>query len=121
MKSFRDLIVWQKAHQLILASYKATKTYPKDELYGLTSQIRRAIVSVAANIVEGYKRNTDKQTLQFLNISDASFEEFKYLMLLSRDLDFITNCKYEEIFTNSEEVGRLLSGFQKSFKKRLNA
>ena len=119
MKSFRDLIVWQKAHQLVLVSYKATKKYPKDELYGPTSQIRRAIVSVAANIVEGYKRNTDKQTLQFLNISDASLEEYKYLMLLSKDLEFITNNEYEEIFANSEEVGKLLFGFQKSFKNRL--
>ena len=120
MKSFKDLIVWQKAHYLVLASYKATKTYPKDELYGLTSQTRRAIVSVAANIVEGYKRNTDKQTLQFLNISDASLEEFKYLMFLSKDLGYISLETYESIFKNSEEVGRLLSGFQKSYNKRLN-
>jgi len=120
MKSFRDLIVWQKAHQLVLVSYKATKIYPKDELYGLTSQIRRAVVSIAANIVEGYKRNTDKQTLQFLNISDASLEEFKYLMLLSKDLEYISIETYENIFKNSEEVGRLLSGFQKSYRKRLN-
>jgi len=65
MNSFRDLIVWQKSHQLVLAAYKATKTYPKDELYGLTSQIRRAAVSIAANIVEGYKRSSDKETLRF--------------------------------------------------------
>jgi four helix bundle protein len=121
MNSFRDLIVWQKSHQLVLASYKATNTYPKDELYGLTSQIRRAVVSIAANIVEGYKRKTDKQTLQFLNISDASLEEFKYLMLLSKDLEYISSSTYKDKFNNSEEVGRLLSGFQKSFKNRLDS
>ncbi len=120
MNSFRDLIVWQKSHQLVLAAYKATKTYPKAELYGLTSQIRRAAVSIAANIVEGYKRSSDKETLRFLNISDASLEEFKYMMLLSKDLEYITNETYDGIFNNSEEVGRLLSGFQKSFKNRLN-
>lgn len=98
MKSFRDLIVWQRSHELVLASYKATKVFPKDELYGLTSQTRRAVVSIAANIVEGYKRNSDKQTLQFLNIADASLEEFKYLMLLSKDLNYIPKETYQSIF-----------------------
>lgn len=121
MKRFTDLIVWQKSHQLVLKAYKLTKKYPKDELYGLTSQIRRASVSIAANIVEGYKRNSDKQTLQFLNISDASLEEVKYLILLSKDLEYISVEAYNVFFDNSEEVGRLLSGFQKSFRNRLNS
>lgn len=119
MRSFKDLIVWQKSHKLVLDIYLITKSFPKEELFGIVSQMRRASTSVPANIVEGYKRNTDKETLRFLNIADASLEELKYFLILSKDLNFISTEKYRELEELSNEVGRLLSGFQKSFKNRL--
>ena len=74
-KKFTDLIVWQKAHQLVLKVYQITKTFPKEEIYGLTSQLRRAAVSVPNNIAEAYKKRSAKDKLHFLNISETSLEE----------------------------------------------
>src|SRR5688572_30544052 len=87
-KSFRDLIVWQKAHQLVLDVYKETKSFPKEELYGLTSQVRRASVSVAANIAEGFKKKGSADKMRFMNIAQGSLSETEYYLMLAADLSY---------------------------------
>lgn len=82
VKCFEDLLVWQKAHQLVLSVYKATKSFPKQEVYGLVSQIRRAAVSVPANIAEGYRKRTKAEKQRFLTIAHASLEETRYYLIL---------------------------------------
>ena len=83
-KSFEDLLVWQKGHSFVLEVYKLTKQFPKEEIYGLTSQFRRAAVSITANIAEGYKRLSNKEKLRFYNISQVSLEECRYFLILSK-------------------------------------
>ena len=84
-KSFKDLVVWQKAHQLVLGMYKAIKDFPKEEIFALTSQFRRSAVSVAANIAEGFKKKSPADKLRFLNISQGSLSETEYYLLLAQD------------------------------------
>src|SRR5690349_2101717 len=106
ISSFRDLAVWQEAHQLVLMVYKATAVFPNTEQFGLTSQMRRAAVSVPANIVEGFKRRGWQGKVRFYNIAEASLEELKYYLILASDLTYIAEVKPLE--TQAESVGRLL-------------
>jgi len=85
-KSFQDLIVWQKAHAFVLSVYAATRCFPKEELYGLTSQFRRAAVSIPANIAEGFRKQSKPDKARFLNISEGSLEECRYYLILAQDL-----------------------------------
>lgn len=110
-KKFTDLIVWQKAHKLVLEVYKATKTFPKEELYGLTSQFRRAAISTPANIAEGFRKNGKHDKARFLNIAQGSLEEVKYYLILSKDLGYLENKFMEEL---SEEVSKLLDAYLKA-------
>lgn len=87
-KSFKDLIVWQKSHQLVLGVYKYSGRFPGKEKYGLTSQLRRAITSVPANIVEGFKKRSKPDKMRFINIAQGSLEESKYFLLLAQDLNY---------------------------------
>ena len=112
--TFKGLIVWQKSHLLVLSIYKATKNYPKEEVYALTSQVRRAAVSIAANIAEGYKKKTTANKLNFLNISEGSLEEVKYYIVLSKDLEYINEKTANELDSLADEVGRLIHGYSKS-------
>jgi four helix bundle protein len=112
-KSFRDLTVWQKAHSFVLSVYHATKEFPKHELYGLTSQLRRAAVSVPGNIAEGFHRKTKADKMRFLNIAQSSLEEARYYLILSEDLQY---GKHGEIWDQSDEVGRLLSAYYKAIQ-----
>ena len=114
-KKFEDLVVWQKAHQLVIKIYKLSKTYPKHEMFGLTSQLRRAAISVPANIAEGFKRVTLPDKLRFYNIAQSSLEEVRYYFILSRDLKY---AKTIELTEDLEEVSRLLEAFMKSMKKK---
>ena len=114
--TFKNIKVWQKAHEFVLEIYKLTTTFPVSERYGLTSQIRRSAASIPTNIVEGYKRRSDKEFAHFLNIADASLEETKYHLLLSNDLKYIDKCNYERLIVVAEEVGRMLYGLQKSLQ-----
>ncbi|OGL38305.1 MAG: hypothetical protein A2042_08610 [Candidatus Schekmanbacteria bacterium GWA2_38_11] len=111
--TFKNIKVWQKAHELVLEIYKVTKTFPSSEKYGLTPQLRRSVASVATNIVEGYKRRSDKDFAHFLNIADGSLEETKYHMLLANDLKYMDKKDYEHLSILADEVGRMLSAFQK--------
>lgn len=92
-KTFRDLTVWQKVHQLVLAIYRFTESFPTKETYGLTSQLRRAAVSVPANIAEGFKRRTDSEKARFYNIAQGSLEECRYYLILAEDLGYANSSK----------------------------
>ena len=109
--SFKDLHAWKQAHSFVIAVYKVTDNFPKSEQYGLTSQFRRAAVSIAANIAEGYRRKGKADKLRFFNFSQASLEECKYFIILSKDLNYIDNQKNIELETKIEEVSRLLNSY----------
>lgn len=113
-EGFRDLKTWQKAYNLALEIYKITKDFPKTEVYGLTSQIRRASISVSANIAEGYERNHRKEYIQFLMIAKGSLGEVETLLMFARDLRYITLDKYHEMEEQRQEVSKLLRGLIKS-------
>ena len=87
-RSFEDLVVWQRAHQFVLATYRLTQGFPKSEVYGLSSQFRRAAVSVAANIAEGFRKRGQADKLRFFNIAQGSIEECRYDLILTRDLEY---------------------------------
>jgi|SRR5215471_1078882 len=104
MKDFRDLHVWEKAHQLTLELYAVTARFPKHELYGLTSQIRRCGVSIGANIAEGCEKNGNNEFQRFLQIAAGSASELDYELLLCRDLQYCNADEYKQL---SEELSRL--------------
>lgn len=104
------LIVWQKAHELVLKVYEITKSFPKEELFGLTSQIRRATVSLPSNIVEGKARGSKKDYRRFLLMARGSLEEVKYQLLLAKDLEYINELSYKEILNLADETGKMLNG-----------
>jgi four helix bundle protein len=113
MKSFIELKVWQKAHELALFIYQeVTKEFPTDEKFGLVSQMRRAAVSVASNIVEGFHRYSNKVSINFYDIADGSLEELRYQLILSRDLKYIDQDKYAKGEQLSEEVSRMLHSWK---------
>jgi len=115
-QSFQDLMVWRKAHQLVLEIYKATRSFPNDEKFGLVSQMRRAAVSVPANIAEGFTRRGLKDKLHFYNISQASLEELKYYLILSQDLAYLPS--KEALWLKGEEVGRMLTRWCEPLRER---
>jgi four helix bundle protein len=111
VKDYRELKVWERAHQLTLAVYKTTAMFPKDELYGLTSQIRRACASIPANIAEGCGRSGDAEFARFLQIAMGSASELDYHLLLARDLNFVNSGDYEQLANELTEVRRMLNSF----------
>jgi four helix bundle protein len=113
-RHFQDLIVWQKAHKFVLDTYKITSTFPESEIYGLTSQLRRAAVSIPANIVEGFKKAGRADKSRFLNIAQASLEESRYYLLLARDLGY---CDCSDILKQLEEVSKLLDSYNRTIQK----
>jgi len=116
MKDFRQLKVWEKSHQLALAVYKATKDFPKEELYGLTSQIPRSSMSIPTNIAEGCGRNTDKEFARFLQIAMGSASETEYQLILARDLGFLSQDSYGALQNEVEEVKRMLASLLKTLR-----
>ena len=110
-KSFHDLIVWQKAHQLVLSIYQFSEAFPGKEAYGLTSQMRRAVVSVAANITEGFKKIGKRDKIRFLNIAQGSLEECRYYLILANDLKYGENKDLDE---KAEEVSKLIEAYSKA-------
>ena len=113
IKSYKELIVWQKGMKLVKEIFLLTENFPKTEAFGITSQMRRAAISVPSNIPEGYRRGSRKEYLQFLKISLGSNAELEAQLSLSRYLGFIDESKFKEIYELNEEVGRLLSSYIK--------
>jgi four helix bundle protein len=111
MKDFRELKVWEKAHQLTLDVYKATIGFPKDEQYGLTSQIRRASASIPANIAEGCGRSSDAELARYLQIAMGSASELEYHLLLAHDLGYLSTSDYESLSSTTVEVKKMLASF----------
>ena len=110
-KSFKDLLVWQKAHTLVLGVYKYTGSFPESEKFVLVNQMRRSAISIPANIAEGFKKRTKKDKLNFFNIAQGSLEELKYFILLAHDLGYMGK---DELNHLAEEVSRLLEAYSKA-------
>jgi four helix bundle protein len=110
-KSFRDLVVWQKAHQLVLDVYRTTKLLPKAETYGLTSQLRRAAVSIPANIAEGFKKRGRADKARFMNTAQGSLEEARYYLILADDLGYADTVALR---AQLEEVSKLLESYARA-------
>lgn len=111
MRNFTELIVWQKCHQLALKIYSITKHYPKDELYGLVSQMRRSSSSAPTNIAEGCGRNSDAEMRRFLTIASGSTSELEYQLLLSRDLNYISHITFKELSDFAIENRKMMYSF----------
>ena len=107
-KSFQDLIAWQQAHQFVLAVYNYSDYFPQKEIYGLTSQFRRAAISIAANIAEGFKKKDVADKARFLNIAQGSLEECRYYLILAKDLGY---GDHPELLPQLEEVSKLLEKY----------
>ena len=107
-REFRDLVVWRKAHELVLAIYELTRRFPKHETFCMVSQMRRAAISVPANIAEGFRRRGKAEKARFMNIAEASLEETRYYLLLSRDLGY---GETGEQMRAAEEVSRLVRAY----------
>ena len=110
-KSFEDLVVWQKAHQFVLSVYRFTENFPNKELYGLTSQLRRAAVSVAANVAEGFKKRGKADKGRFLNIAQGSLEECRYYLILASDLNYGDSAPLK---SQLSEVSKLLEAYARA-------
>jgi four helix bundle protein len=111
MRDFIKIKVWEKAHRLTLQVYKITKNFPSDERFGLTVQLRRAAVSVPANIAEGCGRGSERELARFMSIAAGSASEVEYQLLLAFDLNYIQDEKYREINRQVNEVKRMLNSF----------
>jgi four helix bundle protein len=118
LKNYKELKVWQKAYQLCITIYKITKDFPKDERYGLTSQIRRSAVSVPSNIAEGYGRKTTPEYIRSLFIAYGSHCELETQILLSKDLGYIKTEDFEALQKDVGEVERMLKALIKSLQNK---
>ena len=113
-RTFTELIVWQRAHQFVLATYSFTAKFPREEIYGLTSQFRRAAISIAANIAEGYAKKGLLDKKRYFNIAQGSLEECKYYLILARDLNFNADAAISSLL---DEVSRLLNAYSRAIGK----
>lgn len=116
VRSFQDLVVWQKAHNLVLKVYQITRNYPPEEKFGLISQMRRAAISVAANIAEGFRKRGRKDKINFYNIARSSLDELHYYILLSKDLVYVSDAT--DVMKQVEEISKMLSGLIRSIGAR---
>jgi four helix bundle protein len=110
-RSFSDLVVWQKAHQFVLSVYRLTATFPREETYGLAAQMRRAAVSIPANIAEGFRKRSKPDKVRFLNMAEGSVEESRYYLILTQDLGY---GQTQSVMESLEEVSRLLNAYAKA-------
>ncbi|HUT28870.1 MAG TPA: four helix bundle protein [Sedimentisphaerales bacterium] len=118
IKGYQDLEVWQKAMDLVVVCYQATKGFPKSEVYGLASQLQRAAVSVPANIAEGRERKSSREFVQHLSIAYSSLAELETHIQIAQRLDYISADKTSSLLETTAEVGRMLNGLRKSIRKR---
>ena len=116
MSKYKDLEVWKKALTLVKEIYKITKLFPKEELFSLTSQLRRATISIPANIAEGAGRGSDKDFSRFLRIALGSLFEVETYIILSRELNYLNENNYENLLKAVDEIGRMINGLIRSFK-----
>ena len=116
---WKNLKVWQKAHELVLQIYKVTSKFPKEEIYGLTNQIRRASASVPANVVEGYSRNSTKEYIKFLFNARGSLEEVRYFLFLAKDLQYLPESEYQVLEDEYKQVSKMLNRLLITLKKKL--
>ena len=121
MKDFKELKVWHKTYDLALAIYEASRSFPREEMYGLTSQLRRAAVSVGANIAEGCGRRSDGELVRFLQIARGSASEIEHHLLLARDLKFLAATTHQEIEKRLQEVQRMLTSLVSSIQETAGA
>lgn len=115
--SFQELDVWKEAHRLVLMVYRMTKEFPGEEKFGLVTQMRRAVVSIPANITEGFKRRGLQDKIRFYNTAESSLEELKYYFVLLKDLEYISS--NDNLTAQADTIGRLLNGLITSTERRL--
>ncbi|MEF9426554.1 MAG: four helix bundle protein [Candidatus Mariimomonas ferrooxydans] len=113
-KSFKDLVVWQKAHEFVIKIYKITKLFPSEERFGLISQMRRSAVSIPANVAEGFVKRGIKDKNNFYNIAQGSLAELRYYLILSKDIGYLRENK--ELLLEADSIGRLLNRLWSSLK-----
>jgi four helix bundle protein len=121
VEDFKNLKVWKKAHELTLVLYQSTRTFPKDEIYGLTSQIRRAAASIGANIAEGCGRRSDPEMKRFVQIARGSANEVEYHLLLARDLQFLTPGEFRCLEAKILEIQRMLAALAQRLQRPILA
>lgn len=114
IQSFTDLRVWQEAHRLVILVYKITKDFPKEEVFGLSAQMKRAAVSITSNIAEGFSRHSLKEKLQFFSIAHGSLTELQNQILIARDVDYVGKDLFEELSGKAVSVHKLLNAFIRS-------
>lgn len=120
IKSFHELEVWKRAHAMVLDVYRITNVFPRSELFGVVSQLRRAAYSIPANIAEGYGRKSTKELLQCLAIANGSLEEVRYFLLLSRDLRYLPPLEFDKLGKDLKAIAEMIEGLARSLRKRLS-
>ncbi|MGM8360715.1 four helix bundle protein [Flavobacterium sp. ARAG 55.4] len=117
VKSYKELLIWQKGIKIVVLIYKLTNDFPKEEIYALTSQLKRASVSIPSNIAEGFGRQTDKSFNHFLNIARGSLNEIETQLIISKELDFVIDDNlFNEILFLIEEESKMINAFSKNLK-----
>ena len=117
MRDFRKLKVWEKAHRFVLAAYVETRAFPREELYGLTSQLRRSAMSIPSNIAEGCRRESPREFARFLDISAGSASEAEYQLLLAHDLHFLNEDAYNRLAHDVREIKQMLTSLIQKVKR----
>ena len=118
MKNFKELLIWQRSHQLVLEIYLVTKSFPKEELFGLTSQMRRSSASIPTNIAEGCGRNSDAEMSRFLVIAQGSAAELEYQIILSKDLSYISLETFNKLSLELTEIRKMINTFIQKIRLR---
>lgn len=121
MQDYRDVVVWQRSHKLVLEIYKLTESFPSSEKYGLVSQMRRSACSIPMNIAEGRSKSSDKDFARYLDISSGSAGELDYHILLAKDLGMISSNQYDQLYSELIEIRKMLNGFRKAISKNKKA
>ncbi|OOV16989.1 four helix bundle protein [Flavobacterium sp. LM4] len=118
VKSYKELLIWRKGIRIVVLVYKLTRDFPKEEIYALTSQLKRASVSIPSNIAEGFGRQTDKSFNHFLNIARGSLNEIETQLIIAKELEFISNdILFNEIMFLIEEESKMINAFSKNLKE----
>jgi four helix bundle protein len=120
MKDFKKLVVWQKAHELVLLVYRLTKKFPKEERFNLIDQMRRAATSIATNIAEGCGKYSQKDFVAYLQVSQGSSQEIEYLTILSKDLEYLTSEEFDDLNSRINEVKAMLIGLIQKVRRDNN-